>query len=201
MLEKDNLCKKISSSKRLGQPTTTGILTDAKISQMLDYYSVLQNNQYIDLIYMLLKKNYIYFRELKKIKNINWEHYILNLRDKGIITEIKVNEDILFYLRKTKQLGNYHIKKMTFYGLSGSAMSFYGNEEVLFYLQDKVTDKTLEKIERDIMQFNEVFNNEKQRIINEKKQKELMFRILKQKQTKTGDDYARLQMLEKELYG
>jgi len=199
MIKKEEPYKINGGGNNMAPPTTTKLLTDTDIDSIVNHYSLLKNQQYLDIIYVILKKGYVYYKELLNIKGINWRHYISHLVEKDILIKIKINNDIKFYLKSKNGMGNSHIKNMSCYGLSKESYNFYSKDEVLFYIQDKVSNNIIEKVEKDIQDYNDVFENEKQRIINDKRTKELRLKILLQKTNKNGIDYANIQMLQEEL--
>ena len=115
--------------------TTTILTTNYKL------LSILQNEKYRSIIYLLLTKNYTYLNEMKKFFNIQPGQYFIHLINLGIIEETELNEQRKEYLKLVHNLGNYHLDKLKVYKLTNKAKDFYSNPVYYSLIIEGISEK------------------------------------------------------------
>lgn len=92
-----------------------------------DLFNLLDSSLAIGLLYILDKKQYTYYRELKSINRMHWKPIIDRLMNLNILKQINVSEKIHEHLMYKNKLGSYHINKMKYYSFTEEFDGVYEN--------------------------------------------------------------------------
>ena len=190
-MKKESIKKRLVVGTWSNQPPTKEINIDY-IDKILKYYQILKNQYYVDLLFILLEKRYIYYRELRALKNINWQTYISSLIEYGILSPVSLDSDLKSFIKQNNGLGDYHISKLKFYDLSREAYEFYGKSEMAAFIFANASQSAVNKVEEDKNNFIRMKEEVKEKQVNEIEFKKLRYKqiMMKNPAMRTAEDWA-----------
>ena len=109
-------------------------------------YSMLDNKMCIGLFYMLLNRNYCYYNDLFRAKQVNWSGYISKIKKLGLIKHTLLGISAKYYYSCKTCMSDYHISRMKIYNLSSKGEEFFNNE-MRNYINDNVDIDFIKAIE------------------------------------------------------
>jgi len=92
------------------------------------YIKLLDNYYYKNIIYLLIKKNFTYRKELDKIFSIDMRHYINYLFRLGIVERTKLTPFQEQGLRVVLNLTDYHVSRLQAYKITSHARDLFSQE-------------------------------------------------------------------------
>lgn len=138
------------------------------IIKEVQYKTILLNDNYVDLLYLLLEKRFTYFNELLKLKGINWKHHINKLTQLNIIEIKSIGKELEDFLLFTNTMNKGTLKQARFFKLTSDAALEYGQDILKDYIKSEASNKVVNFVEKQ----KELFINSKEGIKQKQIQKE-----------------------------
>jgi hypothetical protein len=103
-------------------------------------YKYINNNKYSSILYLLLKKGYTYFTELKRTLQITSNHHLFKLENDNVVFSRKPTKQEWEFLKLVNNLGEKHKERLVIYELTQEALSYCSQPKVYDMLKTFAQD-------------------------------------------------------------
>lgn len=123
MINKED--NKIINKKESNNKKVTSISINTSTSKYIS------NKYYSSILYIVIKKGFTYYGELKKILNVTSNYHLSKLKDDGLLQIRKSTIEEKEYIKTLyKNVGNNYLNNLDIYELTNEALNYFTQPKV-----------------------------------------------------------------------
>ncbi len=146
----DSILKDLSRSSINPPSSSTGVgvlKSDLSIPFVVNHLVLLTKSKFLNILYICMKKNYIYGSDLSIISEGNNKYYLDKLVAAKIIKKCKINTKKMNFVKGQNNINHFNIKQISFYELRPESFEFYNRREIKEIIFNNVDEDVVDYLE------------------------------------------------------